>query len=197
MGGVDVDPMNINRTSSSGGGEASKGTEARKDTRKVVKAASSKNVVKQGNRKVGGSRFEILSENVEGISGVVKTQYRNANQKNVESFNVLFDISIASITKSSYNLQWGSQPNKQLKAPFKENATGDETTSIGTVKKKGKQHVNKDTNHSNNKDEDLDNSEEQVLLPVDNCMGQVDITCASNFEEIALKLKEAMKGITE
>ncbi|KAK4858792.1 hypothetical protein QYF36_022075 [Acer negundo] len=75
---------------------------------------------------------------------------------------------------------------------FKENATGE-----GTVKKKGQQQVNHDINHSKNMDEDLEDSEEQVVLPGDSCMTKVDITCASNFEDIALKLKQTMKDIRE
>ena len=121
------------------------------------------NVVNHGNRKMGGSRFEILSEELEENVGTTKGQSRVYKQKQTVSSKVLSDISNRGKTS---NYQRSSQPKKVLEVnkgrfnkPFKEIAKGEGCGSDGKNHKIGKQLGKPDDNHQEWMEDELEDSD--------------------------------------
>ncbi|KAK0591926.1 hypothetical protein LWI29_010382 [Acer saccharum] len=173
------------------------------------------NSVNHGSKKIGGSRFEILREEMEETRGVEKEQPRTFKQKKAGSIKVLSEISNKERTN---RVQCSSQSNKYLEVnksgfykPFKENVS---KGGLSNNVNKGKQQdmideVIEDSEVLQALHQDMMNSartdgasgDGSMNNNVDNsvgvCVEQVDIPGASNFDEVASKLREAMKVAME
>ncbi|KAK1559812.1 hypothetical protein Q3G72_018559 [Acer saccharum] len=213
-----VDSMNNIQPPSNGAEEFDTGYEARHGMGKVGKGGSSRSAVKQGNKAIGRSRFEILSGDAEQNFGVLTNQNKSAKQIQSDSCKVLGEISN---TGNSNNKQRPSQANKYVESshlsknrfnkPFKENVTREGSRSLGSVTSTVKKDMNRNPNQSICMEEEKElhqqmrdsvSTDKGTSLDIiencgSECMEQVDLLAVINIEEVASKLKEAMEVVLE
>ncbi|KAK1560893.1 hypothetical protein Q3G72_031988 [Acer saccharum] len=176
----------------------------------------------QGNGKVGGSRFEILNEVLEENVDVTKEQFHVYKQKIPDAGKVLSDISNRGKTTneqlSSHANKFLVVNQDRFNKPFKVNGKREGSGSIGKGYKGGKQSgkvvvsqqegmedVLEDSDvlkalHQDMLDSGLSNKDagESSMETIGDsepavCVERVDVPNASNFDEVASKLKEAME----
>ncbi|KAK0593678.1 hypothetical protein LWI29_014776 [Acer saccharum] len=176
----------------------------------------------QGNRKIGGSRFEILSEDLEENVGTNNYISRSPKHNKPVPNKILSDISNRgkisggqSINHSKKVLEVNkSRGNKSFKEVYKEVGFG----VSGKVHNKGSHSGKLVVNHQVGMEEELEDSdvlqalhqdmlnsevvvkgtEESNMIAVgesilEDGLEQVDVPGATNFDEVASKLKEAME----
>ncbi|KAK1556228.1 hypothetical protein Q3G72_000930 [Acer saccharum] len=176
----------------------------------------------QGNRKIGGSRFEILSEDLEENVGTNNYNSRSPKHNKPVPNKILSDISNRgkisggqSINHSKKVLEVNkSRGNKSFKEVYKEVGFG----VSGKVHNKGSHSGKLVVNHQVGMEEELEDSdvlqalhqdmlnsevvvkgtEESNMIAVgesilEDGLEQVDVPGATNFDEVAFKLKEAME----
>ncbi|KAK1560298.1 hypothetical protein Q3G72_024867 [Acer saccharum] len=181
-----VNSMNNIQPPSNGAEEFDTGYEARHGMGKVGKGGSSRSAVKQGNKAIGGSRFEILSGDAEQNFGVLTNQNKSAKQIQSDSCkeNVTGEgsRSLGSVT-STVKKDMNRNPNqsicmekdfndsevlKELHQQMRDSVSTDKGTSLDIIENCGSE-----------------------------CMEQVDLPAAINIKEVASKLKEAMEVVLE
>ncbi|KAK3205340.1 hypothetical protein Dsin_019386 [Dipteronia sinensis] len=206
-GGVCSGSKSNNRSPANGAVEVDKVAAAKQDTYKSALDNNGKKCV-QLNKPVNNmskkSRFEILIEEMEENFGTGKEQSRILKQKRPVLKKVLSEIS----NKESFsNVQWSSWPKNYLEVnksgfckPFKENVSKIGLSSSWKLKSKEKQQEQTEEVPEDSEAQKMMDSvqfenftgdvsmDANVDIMLGECVEEVDIPSANNFEEVASKL---------
>ncbi|KAK0583805.1 hypothetical protein LWI29_003336 [Acer saccharum] len=142
--------------------------------------------VYQGNRKIGGSRFEILSEDLEENVGSNKNKPRTPKHSKPDSNKILSDISNKGKVSSG---QSNSHPKKFLEVSME-----DELEDSEVLQALHQDMLNSEVTVEVTGESSLNAVGDSIL---EDSVEQVDVPSAMNFDEVASKLKEAMEVAME